>query len=71
MASKSSSCPRQRTEVTMPKCMESWGSEKNPNPKIGSAYHVMYNTCIHMKVEDPNIYMYKRGRIYKEPPGEI
>jgi hypothetical protein len=33
--------------------------------------YVMNNTCIHIRAEDPNIYMYKRGRIYKEPPGEI
>jgi hypothetical protein len=34
-------------------------------------YHVMNNTCIHLRVKVPNIYMYKRGRIYKEPYGEI
>jgi hypothetical protein len=28
----------------------------------------MNSTCI---VRGPNIYMYRRGRIYKEPPGEI
>jgi hypothetical protein len=32
---------------------------------------VMNSNCIHMRTEDLNIYMYKRGRIYKEPPGEI
>jgi hypothetical protein len=32
---------------------------------------VMNSTCIHLRVRDPNIYVYRRGRIYKEPPGEI
>jgi hypothetical protein len=32
---------------------------------------VMNSTCIHMRAKRLNIYMYRRGRIYKEPPGEI
>jgi hypothetical protein len=32
---------------------------------------VMNNTCIHLRGKGLNIYMYRRGRIYKEPPGEI
>jgi hypothetical protein len=32
---------------------------------------VMNSTCIHLRVKGPNIYMYRRGRIYKEPPREI
>jgi hypothetical protein len=32
---------------------------------------VMNSTCIHLRVKGPNIYMYRRGRKYKEPPGEI
>jgi hypothetical protein len=32
---------------------------------------VMNITCIHTRAEGPNIYMHKRGRIYKEPFGEI
>jgi hypothetical protein len=31
-----------------------------------SGYHVMNNTCIYMKGEIQNIYMYRRERIYKE-----
>jgi hypothetical protein len=31
----------------------------------------MNNTCIHLRANDPNIYIYRRGRIYKEPLGEI
>jgi hypothetical protein len=27
----------------------------------------MNSTCIHLRVSDSYIYMYKRGRIYKEP----
>jgi hypothetical protein len=32
---------------------------------------VMNNTCIHLRVKCPNIYMYRRKRIYKEPHVEI
>jgi hypothetical protein len=32
---------------------------------------VMNSACIHLRAKGPNIYMYRRGRIYKEPPGEI
>jgi hypothetical protein len=39
--------------------------------KIGSIYHVMNSTCIHLKAKDLNIYMYRRRRIYKEPLREI
>jgi hypothetical protein len=28
---------------------------------------VMNRTCIHLRANDPNIYMYRRGRIYKKP----
>jgi hypothetical protein len=35
--------------------------------KIGSLYHVMNSTCIHLRVKGLNIYMYRRRRIYKEP----
>jgi hypothetical protein len=31
----------------------------------------MNSTCIHLRANDSHIYMYRRGRIYKEPPGEI
>jgi hypothetical protein len=45
--------------------------EKNPTLVFASVYHVMNSTCIHLRGRGPNIYMYKRGRIYKEPLGEI
>jgi hypothetical protein len=32
---------------------------------------VRNSTFIHLRAKGPNIYMYKRGRIYKDPPGEI
>jgi hypothetical protein len=32
---------------------------------------IMNNTCIHLRASGSYIYMYRRGRIYKEPPGEI
>jgi hypothetical protein len=32
---------------------------------------VMNSTCIHMRTEGPNTFMYRREEIYKEPPGEI
>jgi hypothetical protein len=34
-------------------------------------YHIMNSTCIHLRAKVLNIYMYRSGRIYKEPPGEI
>jgi hypothetical protein len=37
----------------------------------GSVYHVMNKTYIHLRAKGPNIYMYKRERIYKEYPDEI
>jgi hypothetical protein len=43
------------------------GEERKPNPNFGSIYHVMNSTCIDLWVKGPNIYMYRRGRIYKEP----
>jgi hypothetical protein len=33
----------------------------------GSVYHVKNSTCIQLRTKGLNIYMYKRGRIYKEP----
>jgi hypothetical protein len=32
---------------------------------------VMNNTYIHLRDRGSYIYMYRRERIYKEPPGEI
>jgi hypothetical protein len=32
---------------------------------------VMNSTCIHLRTRGLNIYMYRRGRIYKEPLKEI
>jgi hypothetical protein len=31
-------------------------------------YHVMNSTCIHLRVRGSYIYMYRKGKIYKEPP---
>jgi hypothetical protein len=47
------------------------GGEKTLTLVFDSVYHVMNSTCIHMRTEDLNIYMYRRERIYKEPPREI
>jgi hypothetical protein len=47
------------------------GGEKKLTLVCGFVYHVMNSTCIHLRAEGPNIYLYMRGRIYKEPPGEI
>jgi hypothetical protein len=33
--------------------------------------HVVNSTCIHLRARGSYIYMYRRGRIYKDPPGEI
>jgi hypothetical protein len=63
---------KQRREKERKECMESSRERKtNLTLKTGFVYHVMNNTCIHLRAKGPNIYMYKRGRIYKEPPGEI
>jgi hypothetical protein len=35
-----------------------------PKPR---KYSIINSTCIHLRVKGPNIYMYSRGRIYKEP----
>jgi hypothetical protein len=43
------------------------GRRENLTLVYGSVYHVMNNTCIHLRAKSPNIYMYRRGRIYKEP----
>jgi hypothetical protein len=32
---------------------------------------VINSTCIHLRAKSPNIYMYRKGRIYKEPPREM
>jgi hypothetical protein len=47
------------------------GGEENLTLVFGSVYHVMNSTCIDMRALGLNIYMYKRGKIYEEPPGEI
>jgi hypothetical protein len=47
------------------------GEERKTNPNFGFVYHVMNNTCIYLRAKRLNIYMYRRRRIYKEPPGEI
>jgi hypothetical protein len=39
--------------------------------KTGSVYHVRNITCIHLRAKGPNIYIYRRERIYKEPTEEI
>jgi hypothetical protein len=43
------------------------GGEKNLTLVCGFVYHVMNSTCIHLRAEGSNIYLYRRGRIYKEP----
>jgi hypothetical protein len=47
------------------------GEERKANPNFNVVYHVMNRTCIHLRAKGPNIYMYRRERIYKKPPGEI
>jgi hypothetical protein len=43
------------------------GGEENLTLIFGFVYHVRNNTCIHMRTGGPNIYIYRRGRIHKEP----
>jgi hypothetical protein len=48
------------------KCKEKIvGREKTLNS--GSGYHVMNNTCIHLRAKGPNIYMYRRGEYTNNP----
>jgi hypothetical protein len=42
------------------------GRRENLTLVCGFVYHVMNNTCIHLKIKGPNIYMYRRRRIYKK-----
>jgi hypothetical protein len=53
------------------KCRTAWEREQTLTLKAGSVYHVRNSTCILLRAKGLNIYMYKRGRIYKEPPREI
>jgi hypothetical protein len=40
-------------------------------PHIFCVWSITNSTCIHLRVRGSYIYMYRRGTIYKEPPGEI
>jgi hypothetical protein len=44
------------------------GMSKNVREQVAS---VMNSTCIHLRAKSSYIYMYRRGRIYKDPTGEI
>jgi hypothetical protein len=53
-----------------PPCI-SWPSEEGKRGVGGGdclVVCVMNITCIYLRAKDLNIYMYRRGRIYKEPP---
>jgi hypothetical protein len=64
--------PREGRSGDGKKSVKLWRARKtNQTLKFGSVYHVMNNTCIHLRVRGLNIYMCRRGRIYKEPPEEI
>jgi hypothetical protein len=45
-----------------------WLGRENLNSWL--CYQVMNSTCIHMRAGGPNICMYMKGKIYKEPPKE-
>jgi hypothetical protein len=51
----------------MPSYRTSEGDNMNNSFEPVKVATVMNSTCIHLRVEGPNIYMYRRGRIYKEP----
>jgi hypothetical protein len=74
-AAATRSCSQQREEGGSggrKKCERSSRERKtNLTLKLGSVYHVMNNVCIHLRAKGLNIYMYRRRRIYKEPPEEI
>jgi hypothetical protein len=56
---------------TMVKCRNRGEEKITLTLKIGSIYHVINSTCIHLRVKSPNIYMYRRGRTYIEPYEKI
>jgi hypothetical protein len=58
-------------EPMMAKCKNRGDEKITLILKIGSVYHVRNNACIHLRAKGQNIYMYRRRRIYKEPPREI
>jgi hypothetical protein len=65
-------CSRRRTETDCGSGRNSWERERRTlTLKSGFVYYAMNNTCIHLRVEGSDIYMYRRGRIYKEPHREI
>jgi hypothetical protein len=43
------------------------GEKRKPNSNFDSVYYVLNSTCIYMRAEGLNIYIYRRERIYKEP----
>jgi hypothetical protein len=61
---------KKRGASAMPRLVVREG-EKNLTLVFDSVYHIMDSTCIHMRIKDLNIYMYRRERIYKEPTREI
>jgi hypothetical protein len=57
-------------EVAAEDCPEQERSARS-HQKTNSVYHVMNRTCIHLKIEGPNIYMHIKEKIYKELPEGI
>jgi hypothetical protein len=47
------------------------GKNKTLTLKVGFVYYVRNSNCIHLRTRSPNIYMYMKGKIYKEPPKRI
>jgi hypothetical protein len=77
-SSKERFCSRHRTNRSKEREEEHVQSARNHEEerrtltlKIGSVYHVMNRTCIHMRAGGPNIYMYRRGGNIQRTPEEI
>jgi hypothetical protein len=54
-------------EPTMAKCRNRGEEKITLTQKIISVYHVMNSTYIHLRTEDPNIYMYMKEKYTKNP----
>jgi hypothetical protein len=54
-------------ESTMAKCRNRGEEKITLTQKIVSIYHVMNSTCIHLRTEQLNIYMYMKEKYINNP----
>jgi hypothetical protein len=58
----------QEWKPTMVKCRNRGEEKITLTLKIGSVYHVINSTCIHLRVNSPNIYICTGGEEYTKNP---